>query len=598
MTRRTLVRLCVALLLPTLAILSAVLPQISRPGGASAQTAGAPVSVCGALSVYTAPTATTTGSIAFSSPAATYTIASGTTVTIGTGVSTNAGSPVCLVGLTNTGGQLVSASISLNSAATPITLCGVVGTYSTAGTSPGSITIGGIYYPIAVNAGGFTGVALTTGTNVCLNATLNALGQITGGVATNNPVAGSTTAVNFCGTLSGYTAPTATTTGMISFPSASYIVAAGVTVVNATSLAATLGGLVCLVGQSNGTQLVSASLTTPVSSTLTVCGVVTAYTAPTTTTVGSITINGTTLVIAVNAAISSAITQNTNVCVVATLNNLQQATALAVSANTTVTPTATATGTPATATPTATVTGTPPTATTTPTPTTLVICGVVSNYVAATSSAAGTLTINGVIETIAPGAVFAGVQIAVQSNICLSALLNSQQQITSATVTQNAATPTATANVPSPPPPPGGTSTATPTATATAVPPTATATAVPPTDTPVPAQATPTPKPAKTPKPKPTATTAAPAVGPAPTAVPPPNKLPSTGFGGMGVFAHNAAVGRAFRTASGNVAAPTGMVTPGTSSGGEPLSPAVPAVLGLAVVGLGILARKVGIARR
>ena len=597
MTRRTLVRLCVALLLPTLAILSAVLPQISRPGGVSAQTAGTPVSLCGALSVYAAPTATTTGSIAFSSPATSYTIAAGTTVTIGAGVSTNAGSPVCLVGLTNTAGQLVSASISLNSTTTPITLCGVLGTYSTPGTSPGSITIGGIYYPIAVNAAAFTGVTLTTGINVCLNATLNALGQITGGVATLNSVSGSTTPVNFCGTLSGFTAPTATTTGMISFASASYIVAAGVTVVNA-NLATPLGGLVCLVGQSNGSQLVSASLTIPVSSTLTICGVVTAYTAPTTTTVGSITINGTTLVIGVNAAISSAITQNTNVCIVATLNNLQQATALAVSANTTITPTATATGTPATATPTATVTGTPPTATTTPTPTTLVICGVISNYVSATSSAAGTLTINGVIETIAPGAVFTGVQIAVQANLCLTALLNSQQQITSATVTQNAVTPTATANVPSPPPPPGGTSTATPTATATAVPPTATATAAPPTATPVPAQATPTPKPAKTPKPKPTATTAAPAVAPAPTAVPPPSKLPSTGFGGMGAFAHNAAVGRAFRTASGNVAAPAGMVAPGVASGGEPLSPAVPAVLGLAVVGLGILARKAGIARR
>jgi hypothetical protein len=587
-----------ALLLPALAFASAVLPQFARPGGVSAQTAGSTVSICGTVSAYTAPTATTTGSIAFSVPATTYTIAAGANVTVGAGASTATNSNVCLVGLVGANSQLVSVSITRNTA-TQVTVCGVVGTYSTPGTSTGAITIGGILYPIAVGAAAFTGT-VTSGTNICLTATLNALGQITGGNAVANPTSGATTAVNFCGTLSIYTPPGTSTAGTITFsaPAASYAVAPGVTVGNPSL--ATAGSLVCIVGQTNGTQLVSVSFVPTVSSTLTVCGLVTAYVPATGTTTGSVTINGTTLVLAPNASLSGAITVNTNLCLVATLNTLQQAAAVAVSVNQAVTATPTATGTPGTATPTVTVTGTPPTATTTPTPTTLVICGVITNYIAATSSTNGTLTINGTVLGIAPGAAFSGATVGVGANVCISATLNSAQQITTAAVTSNTLTPTATVNVPPPPPPPGGTATA----TATPVPPTATATATaaPPTATPVPAQPTPTPKPAKTPKPKPTATTAPPvSKGPsaAPTPVPAPAKLPSTGFGGTGSFAHNAAVGRVFRGANGNVTAPLGIASqPATGGGSDPMSPAVPAILGLAVIGFGVLVRKFGIARQ
>lgn len=589
MTRRTVFRLGIALLLPVLAVASAVLPQVARPGGVSAQTAGTTVSLCGVISTYTAPTTVNTGSLVFSSPAATFTLATSATVTLGTGVSTNAGSNVCLVGLVGANGQLVSATITTNApTTTTVNLCGPVTVYTAPTTATnGSITIGGITYPIAIGAAAFTGVAVALNANICLNATLNALGQITGGAAVTNPTQTGTTPVNFCGTLTGFTVPTANTNGTITFSSATYTVAAGVTIGNA-ALATPLGGLVCIVGQSSNGQLVSVSLQPQVSSTVTVCGVVSAYTPATTSTTGSVTINGTTLILAVNSSLSSAIVVGTNLCLVATLNTLQQATAVAVSANTTPTPT----GTPATSTPTATVTGTPATATATPTVTVLVICGVISNYVAATASTNGTLTINGTVLGIAPGAVFAGTAIAVNANLCLSATLNSAQQITVAAVTTNGATATPITNVPSPPPPPGKTNT--PTATATPVPPTATP--VPPTATPLPAQPTNTPKPAKTPKPAPTATTAPAAPAPAaPTPVPAPAKLPATGFGGTGAYAHNAAVGHAFRTANGRV---LGIAAQPSTGGGAPLSPAVPAILGLTAIGLGVLARKTGITRR
>jgi hypothetical protein len=609
MTRRTMVRLCVALLLPALAIASAVVPQLARPGSVAAQTTGSTVSICGTVSGYTAAGIGTTGSIAFSAPATSFTLAAGAVVTLGTGGSTATGSNVCLVGLVGVNSQLTSVTITgAPTVVTQVNLCGLVSAYSTPGTTTGSITIGGLVYPIAVGAAVFTGVAVTAGANVCITATLNGLGQITGGVAVTNPTTTSTTPVNFCGTLQAYTAASGSTLGTIVFssPAASYTVASGVIVGN-TSLASA-GSLVCIVGQSNGTQLTSVTFVLPLSSTLTICGVVTAYNPATLTTLGSITINGTVLTIGINVQPSGiAISLGLNLCLVATLNSLQQATALAVSVNQVATATATATGTPATATPTATltptatVTGTPPTATATTTPTTLVVCGVITNYLAASATTNGTLTINGTVVGIAPGAVFTGVTLAVNANVCISGALNGTQQFTTATVTQNAVTPTATTNVPPPPPPPGGTSTATP--TATAVPPTATATAtaVPPTDTPVPAQPTPTPKPAKTPKP--TATTAPPAPvpagpGPAPTPIPAPAKLPATGFGGTGALAHNAAVGRVFRGAAGNVTTPLGITSQPVSGGSDPTSPAVPAILGLTAIGLGVLARKIGIARR
>jgi hypothetical protein len=592
MTRRTLIRLCVALLLPALAIVSAVVPQLSRPGGVAAQTAGTTVTFCGTIGTYTAAGTTTTGTLTFSSPVATFTLAPGANVTLGTGASTAAGSNVCLVGLLGANSQIASATLTVNPAtATQVNLCGVVGTFTPATTTAtGAITIGGILYPIAVNATAFTGAAVTTGANVCLAATLNALGQITGGSAVANTVTG-TTAVNLCGTLSSFTPAANTSTSAIivfSSPSQSFTVAPGVTVGN-TSLA-TAGSLVCIVGQTNGTQLTSVSFVSTVAPTVTICGVVSAYNPATTSTVGSVTINGTTITLAPNATLSSAITVNANVCLVLTLNALQQATAVAVSANVVATTTATATAT-------ATATGTPATATATATPATQVICGIITNYLAATATTNGTLTINGTVLGIAPGAVFSGTAIGVNANVCISATLNSVGQIATAAVTSNAVTPTATVNVPPPPPPPGGTATATATAAPAA---TATATVAPATATPVPAVATPTPKPAKTPKPKPTATTApsGPAPAPAPTAVPPPTKLPATGFGGTGAFAHNAAIGRVFRTTNGNATTPVGIAAQPASGGSNPINPAVPAILGLAAIGLGVLARKFGFARR
>ncbi|HEX6507707.1 MAG TPA: hypothetical protein VF221_08765 [Chloroflexota bacterium] len=530
MSRRTTLRLCVALLLPALALLSAVAPQFSHPGRVAAQTAGSNVSVCGPLSTtYVAATLGTAGSLAFSSPAASFVIAPGAVVSVATGLGTTAGSNVCVVGFTNASGQLVSATITANTPTTVI-LCGPVTAYSqSSATGLGSITIGGLVYPIAVGAGAFTGVAVALNANVCITATLNGIGQITGGVAATNTTTG-TVAVNFCGTLQAYNSTTTPATIVFSAPTATtYTVASGTVVGNANLAVA--GSLVCLVGQSLNGQLVSASFTLPVQSTLTICGPVTTYIVATSSTNGTITINGTTLSIAPGATFSgTALSIGSSFCIAATLNSVQQITSGAVTLQTV----ATATSTPVT---TATATSTP----------------------AATATA---------------------------------------------TATSAPTTPTATAtiptNIPPPPPPPGGTATATP--TATPVPPTATATATAaaPTATSAPSKPTPTPKPSK--KATATATTPPPAVSAPPPSKPvkPPKTLPSTGFGGSEPGAHNVSIGRVFRDAHGNVVAlaSLGIVTQPQPGGDSPISPIVPAVLGLATIGFGVLARKLGIARR
>jgi hypothetical protein len=458
--------------------------------------------------------------------------------------------------------------------------------------APGSISIGGNTFPIAVGAAAFTGASVTPGANVCLTATLNGLGQITGGTVAANTITGTTTPLNVCGTLSSYTPAGTSTTGTVAFsaPTASsYVIVANTTIGNYSS--SLLNTTVCLVGQLLNGQIVSASFVPQVVTTVTVCGQVTAYSAATTgatATAGLITIGGTTLGIAPNTTFSGAsITQNSFYCIAATLNALQQITAGTVTQVTT-TATPTATGTPATAT---------ATATATTVPSTLVICGLVTVYTAATSSAAGTITIAGTTVAIAPGAVITGTTLGANANVCISATLNSSQQITNAAVAVNTATATATAtipaNIPSPPPPPGGPATATPTATATPVPPTATATAAPPTNTPVP------PAPTNTPKPKkPTATATAPApsapspAAPSPSApkpVPAPKTLPSTGFGGLNSsVAHNAAMGRVYRATNGKAA----LAAEPQTGGGNPISPAVPVVLGLLAIGLGVLSRR------
>src|SRR6185369_15498339 len=138
---------------------------------ASAQSVN--VSVCGTVTAYAAPSIVP-GVIVIGGQS--IPIAVGATVG-GSGLIA-VGSDLCLSGSLNVLGQLETGTVTAN-ATTSVSTCGTVTAYTAASALlPGSLTIGGQTFPIAagtnINGSGLVNV----GANLCLNATLNGLGQI------------------------------------------------------------------------------------------------------------------------------------------------------------------------------------------------------------------------------------------------------------------------------------------------------------------------------------------------------------------------------------------------------------------------------------
>lgn len=379
-------------LLAIVALGGALVQTITHPLATRAQTqqyTGTVVNICGTVSAYTAATASAPGSITFTenSVNTTFGIAAGLSFAATTSVAN--GQDLCLTGVLNSANQLLSASIKTN-VPQSTTLCGVAGQYiPPSPPSPGVFAVAGTSFPVAFGTE-FSG-PVGAGTNICIALTVNGLGQITGGTAQNN--SGTTTSsvpVEFCGTVTGYTAPTPTAAGSIAFTaggvSRTYTLPAGATVTGTGSIAN--GQSLCfigIVGPSNvitTTFMVATNFTTNV----VVCGPLNGYTAASTTSLGYISLGSTTLPIAYGTVpTGDFLIQGQGTCITSALNGLGQASTLIVQDVTlptsTPTPTATAAGIPtATNTPvpipppptfnTATPTATPlPPATNTPTPT-------------------------------------------------------------------------------------------------------------------------------------------------------------------------------------------------------------------------------------
>lgn len=90
------------------------------------------------------------------------------------------GANLCLNGVFNTSGQLVAPSAVAANNSGKITACGVIREINSSNTAnPGSITIGGATIPIAPGAVVIGKDWLVKGANLCLEAKLNAQGQIT-----------------------------------------------------------------------------------------------------------------------------------------------------------------------------------------------------------------------------------------------------------------------------------------------------------------------------------------------------------------------------------------------------------------------------------
>lgn len=394
-----------ALVALLLAAFGAAIPGLSGGVVHAQVSAGATLSVCGTVSAYTAAGAATPGSLTVGGRI--IPLAPGATVT-GAGLLTG-GANVCVQGTLNATGQLSTATVTANTGAsttTTVNVCGTLSAYTAATASaPGSLTISGSTLPIAAGTTLTGSDLLKTGANVCLNGTSSTNGLVSGTVSPNG-VSGSggatnTTAVNLCGVVSGYNAATASAPGSVTIGGSTVPIAAGTTLTGSDLLKS--GTNVCLKGTSGTSGVVSGTVTPNGASatggatnttTVNLCGALTAYNAATASAPGSVTIGGSTLPIAAGTTLtgSDLLKTGTNVCLQGTsgTNGLVSGT---------VTPQgATATGTATTA-------------------TTVTICGAVTALNQATASAPGSITIAGITFPIAAGATSVGTA-AVGTNVC------------------------------------------------------------------------------------------------------------------------------------------------------------------------------------
>jgi hypothetical protein len=348
---------------------------------ANAQTVN--VSVCGTVTAYAAP-GLLPGLI----------VIGGQSIPIAVGANINGsglitvGSNLCLNGSLNALAQLQAGTVTLN-ASTSVSVCGDVSAYTAATASaPGSITIGGQTFPIAAGTNINGAGLIDVGASLCLDATLNGLGQI---VAPATVTANATTSVSVCGVVSAYTAATASAPGSITIGGQTFPIAAGTQIDGSAVIM--VGANLCL----NGTINVSGQLTPPTSvsvnvgTSISVCGIVTAYTAPTAVTYGSITIGGQTFSISPGTALTGAglIQVGANLCLTGTAGGGGQIGGGSVTPN-----------------------PNPP-----PPTTSVNVCGIVSAFVPATASLAGSITIGSQTFGIAAGTTF-GPEVRVGASLC------------------------------------------------------------------------------------------------------------------------------------------------------------------------------------
>lgn len=376
-------------LIAAIALGASLLQNASQVASTRAQTqqqfTGQVVNICGVVTDYTASSASAAGSMTFKENNVSTTFGIPPNLSfVGIGPSV-VGSDMCLTGVVNASGQIISAFIKPN-VSQSATTCGVVAAWTPpTSTTLGLITIAGNTYPVAFGTTfqGTFGIS----SNVCLALTVNSLGQITAGAAQPN---GGTTAsavpVELCGTVTAFTAPSATASGSIAFSwngtTYTYVLPAGGTITGTGAIQ--VGQAFCMIAPTSTGNVIGGSflLATDFTTNVVVCGVLHDYHAGTTNSLGSITLGSSTIPIAYGISVTGdALAISNTYCVTGAVNglgelrsgsaalvNLPTPTSTAIPTATSVA-TATGTAVPPTATPTASSTPLPPTATSTATAT-------------------------------------------------------------------------------------------------------------------------------------------------------------------------------------------------------------------------------------
>lgn len=253
------------------------------------------VKACGPVAVYVPATALLPGALTVGSTP--FVIAVGKTLDSSVAVGAN----LCFDLMLNLGGEVTDATVTTNVSST-LALCGRVTTYTAAtATAAGSLTINGVSSVVAV--GTSLPASVNVGADLCMRLTLNGLRQVSAATVQANVIS----TMDICGPVTAYAAATVRSTGSLTVAGRTFVVAVG------TSLPASVhvGANLCMHLMRNGFGQVSdGTAQANVTSTLEVCGRVTAYAAATSTSTGSITIDRTSRAVAAGTSLSSSINVN------------------------------------------------------------------------------------------------------------------------------------------------------------------------------------------------------------------------------------------------------------------------------------------------
>jgi hypothetical protein len=355
----------------------------SGPFASSAQASS--LKICGQVATYLKPTAVATGALTIN----------GVAFTVGIGAALPAsvavGADLCADLMTNALGLVTGAAITAD-AHVHVLVCGDITAYAAAtATSTGLLKIGS--HTFTIGLGATLPASVHAGANLCLDLTLDGFGRVSGGSVRANASAG----LSVCGTVTAYAAATATSSGSITVAGHSLVVAIGV----ALPASVHVGANLCLDLTLNGFGQVSGgSAIVNVTSTLKICGTVSAYVAATATSTGSITAGGHSLVIAVGASLPASVHVGADLCLDLTLNGFGQVSGGTAIANVTAA---------------------------------LDVCGQVSSFTAATASNDGWLAVGSTGRSIAAATVVDS-QVAASAFLKLHVTLDGFARISHATV--------------------------------------------------------------------------------------------------------------------------------------------------------------------
>ena len=246
--------------------------------------------------------------------------------------------------------------------ASSLKICGTVSLYVQAtALTQGALTIGGI--PYVISAGATLSSLVNVGANLCFDLNLDLSGGISGAVVSAN----TTATINICGKVTAYAAATASGVGTLTVAGRTFVLGVGATLPASVKVGADL--CLDLTLDAFG-QVQDGSVTANVTSTVKICGQVTALARATLTSTGVLTIAGRSFVLALGSQVPASLSVGTDLCATLTLNAFGQVQDGSITANVT---------------------------------STLDVCGQVTILVDATLTHDGTMTVGGVPRTIAAG---------------------------------------------------------------------------------------------------------------------------------------------------------------------------------------------------